>query len=538
MTEDSYRVKPGEALPPGRIIGPMRWLIGFLLCALAAQVAPEHPPAQRPKPEGVSLRRISGPTPFSSSCTTAPFSGTVNLNAEVETWLAVNPQNARNLIAVWQQDRWSNGGANGLLTAVSLDAGLTWTTVQVPFSQCSGGDYERATDPWVSFSPDGSAYQISYSFNQSNASQAMLVSRSVDQGFTWSAPVTLLRDTATGIEDDKESVTADPADARFAYAIWDRLTGLNSNNAANFRGPVWFARTTNGGSTWEPARSIYDPGPNTQTIGNHIVVLPDGTLVDEFSLIRNASAPLLRDNQIYTAVLRSQDRGVTWSDAILIAQAQPVGVSDTKTSVPVRTAAVLPALAVDSGRGTLYAAWEDAQFSNGVREGVAFASSADGGLTWSTPVQINQAPNVQAFNPAIAVRADGAIAVTYFDFRTDTTDPATLLTSFWRITSLDMGKTWSEVPLMPAFNLLTAPVATGAGYFIGDYTALATHGDAFYALFAAVNSGDTANPTDVFITSEPAAGTSTRGNGHVEVNRVLIRRREGSTPHPQSKRRK
>lgn len=521
------------------IMGAMRWVTGFVLCWLGmAQIAPERPPSARPRAGRVPLRRISAATPFSSVCSTAPFSGTVSLNAEVEPWLAINPLNPRNLIGVWQQDRWSNGGASGLVTAASLDAGLSWSLTSVPFSQCSGGDYERATDPWVSFSPNGTAYQIGYSFNQSNATQAMLVSRSVDGGFTWSHPATLLRDTAPGIADDKESITADPNDARFAYAVWDRLTGLNSANPANSRGPVWFARTTDGGASWEAARNIYDPGANAQTIGNRIVVLPDGTLVNGFELIRSASAPLLRNNRIYPAVIRSRDQGATWSDAILIAEAQPVGVSDVKTKMPVRTAAVVPALSVDPARGMLYAVWEDAHFSNLDREGIAFATSSDGGLTWSAPIQVNQAANVQAFNPAIAVRVDGTIAVTYFDFRADTADSATLLTTLWRITSADQGKTWSEVALIPAFNLLDAPVAAGAGYFIGDYTGLATTGDAFYALFATANSGDAANPTDIFITSEPSAGTDTRSNGHVEVNRLLIRRREDGAERPIPKRRK
>jgi len=516
----------------------MRWLAGLLIAGLtAAQIAPEREPVRRPSLGQIPLRRLSGTTPFSSNCNSAAMSGTVYLNAEVEPWLAVNPLNARNLIAVWQQDRWSNGGANALLTAVSLDAGLSWTIVSVPFSQCSGGIYERATDPWVSFAPDGSAYQIGYSFNQSNAGQAMLVSRSVDGGFSWSPPVTLLHDTAPGIEDDKESITADPFDAHYAYAVWDRLTGLSSPNSANYRGPAWSARTTDGGASWEAAKIIFDPGSDAQTIGNHIVVLPDGTLVNGFELVRNASTPLLKDNGIYPAVIRSTDRGATWSNAILIAQAQPMGVSDVKTGVPVRTASVLPAFAVDPGSGMLYAVWEDAQFSNLAREGIAFASSSDGGLTWSTPLQVNQAANVQAFNPAIAVRADGTIAVTYFDFRTDSDDSATLLTSLWRITSRDRGKTWTEVALIKPFDLLTAPVAAGGGYFLGDYTGLAAGGDVFYSLFAAANSGDTANPTDIYITSEPAAGINTRTNGHVEVNRLRIRRRGDGPPHPSSKRR-
>ena len=36
------------------------------------------------------------------------------LNSEVEPWLDVNPTNVANLVGVWQQDRWSNGGARGL----------------------------------------------------------------------------------------------------------------------------------------------------------------------------------------------------------------------------------------------------------------------------------------------------------------------------------------------------------------------------------------------------------------------------------------
>ena len=155
--------------------------------------------------------------------TASPATGTLFENAEVEPMVAVNPTQPVNLIGVWQQDRWSNGGARGLLTGYSFDGGRTWARTAATFSRCAGGnaanggDYERASDPWVTFAPDGTAYQISLSFSgqdsQPGSSSAILVSRSTDGGRTWSVPVTLIRDGSAAFN-DKESITADPTDAR------------------------------------------------------------------------------------------------------------------------------------------------------------------------------------------------------------------------------------------------------------------------------------------------------------------------------------
>lgn len=83
---------------------------------------------------------ISGPSPFADCNVTAMGGGGINyLDSEVEPWVAVNPANARNVIAVWQQDRWSNGGARGLVTAASHDGGVTWTRTFAHFSTCSDG---------------------------------------------------------------------------------------------------------------------------------------------------------------------------------------------------------------------------------------------------------------------------------------------------------------------------------------------------------------------------------------------------------------
>ncbi|WP_207880166.1 sialidase family protein, partial [Pseudomonas sp. 32_A] len=127
---------------------------------------------------------VSGPSPFAGCTIGGP--GVNYVNAEVEPWVAVNPANPSNVIGAWQQDRWSNGGAHGLVAGYSFDGGLTWKQTNLPFSACAGGlAYERASDPWVSIGPDGTAYSVSISFNQSNNSNAVAASVSTDGGQTW-----------------------------------------------------------------------------------------------------------------------------------------------------------------------------------------------------------------------------------------------------------------------------------------------------------------------------------------------------------------
>src|SRR5215210_7448878 len=150
------------------------------------------------------LTLVTGPSPFAAGCEGAPQTGTVFRNAEVEPWVDVNLADDDNLVGNWQQDRWSNGGASGNLSGFSLNGGTTWSipaisaatdTGQAKFSRCTGGnatnggDFERATDPWVSFSPNGVAHQVALSINDSNVANAVLTSRSFDKGANWEDPV-------------------------------------------------------------------------------------------------------------------------------------------------------------------------------------------------------------------------------------------------------------------------------------------------------------------------------------------------------------
>ena len=124
--------------------------------------------------------------------------GSLNFpDAEVEPYVAVDPTNPKHLIGSVQQDRWNDGGANGLTNVVSTDGGATWTSRRQPAavhdlrgrSPGSPGFFDRATDPWVSFSADGKiAYSISDSFNANGpafgGASSIIISRSTDGGMT------------------------------------------------------------------------------------------------------------------------------------------------------------------------------------------------------------------------------------------------------------------------------------------------------------------------------------------------------------------
>src|SRR5436309_2312291 len=195
---------------------------------------------------------VSGPSPYADCAIGGP--GTNYVNSEVEPWVAVNPANPSNVIGVWQQDRWSDGGARGLAAGISFDGGATWTRTTLPFSLCAGGlPYERASDPWVSIGPDGTAYAVSISFNHSNNSNAVVAATSTNGGKTWRNVRIIIADNAPNFQffNDKESVTADPTTAGSAYAVWDRLVTPNGNLRASlhtsaFTGPGMFSKTTDG----------------------------------------------------------------------------------------------------------------------------------------------------------------------------------------------------------------------------------------------------------------------------------------------------
>jgi hypothetical protein len=344
--------------------------------------------------------------------------------------------------------------------------------------------------------------------------------KSTDGGLTWSNPSTLIRDANPQRFNDKNSITADPNDSSFVYAVWNRDVEIGRV----FRGPTLFTRTTNGGASWEEARVIFNPGVFAKTLGNQIAVRPQGELINIFTLIRYVPGPAGPIRNV--TVVRSEDKGQTWSGPIRVEKMGNPGVVDPDDGDPVATGGEVPDIAVDPNSGQLYAVWQDKRFDDGRHDdsddgrhddsddgrhnSVALSTSTDGGLSWSSAVKVNNTPtnipsgNQQAFNRAVDVAEDGTVSVTYYDFRNNTTNPNTLPTGYWAVRchpssrgdcsgARDYG---NEIKLTNGpFDLERAPVWAGRGYFLGDYEGLANAGAKFTPLFSRTERAD---PASVF----------------------------------------
>jgi hypothetical protein len=450
-------------------------------------------------------------------------------DAEVEPYVAADPANPQHLVATFQQDRWNDGGDNGNITVVSDSGGKSWTlaTTQPAFTVCEGATagsasfFNRASDPWVSYSPDGkTVYQASLAFNADGPAfggvSSVQVSTSTDGGVTWNAPVAVRVDPSFTVLNDKESVTADPLHASNAYVVWDRLISpsVNANPSAfvhtpAFRGPAWFSMTTDSGKTWSPARMIYDPGQKNQTIDNQIVVEPagpaKGTLIDGFTQLLTKGGKGNPSTVANVAVLRSTDGGATWSAPVIVSQLTDAPVSIA--GVGVRTGDIIPAFTADPATGNLYAVWQDGRFSPDGQAKIAFSMSTDGGLHWSTAVRIDQSPgDVPAFTPQVHVNADGTIGVTYYDLQ-NASAPNPGLTDAYLVTcpaaTSDCGNaaSWATggqtlLSTTGSFDMTTAPNA--AGYFVGDYEGLTSTFSTFDPFFVMAQPKATKGLTDPF----------------------------------------
>jgi len=289
----------------------------------------------------------------------------ISYRGAVEPSIAVNPKDRRKIVVVWQLARINNSGALDIGIAHSEDHGKTWRNSIVPFQFCIGGIIQRSSDPWLSYSPCGKFVFLSVLvFNvipwpnlQENIQYGVVVTKSCDNGKTWSDPVYVITtpDTITsppGLPfDDKNTITCDPYDCCNIYQTWNRTPAFLPISFQH--SDAWFTRSNDGGKTWFPAVLIYNPTrdlfksglsnnieANNSIFNNQVIVLPPrdkcnpkdprrtgellnfmvrtyaipsvtDSLVDQAAFQDDSFPFQLRNHDI--AVIRSDDQGVGWT---------------------------------------------------------------------------------------------------------------------------------------------------------------------------------------------------------------------------------
>lgn len=402
---------------------------------------------------------------------------TIYHGSSVEPTIAVNPMNKKRMVAVWQQDRISNGGALLAKAAYSKDGGKHWHRSYIPFQICEGGISQRSGDEWLSYSADGRKVYLCAALL--NATQepntenqwGVVVTISEDDGATWSEPRYLFSSmnylnepTKQFANSDKTSITADPNDYHNAIVVW-----ANFNPASSFHGVAQSSYTINGGKSWSAVQLLYDPFPDlvqeglsngiqndNQASNNVVVILPkkskkkpnlNGDWLD--FAVRVYARPGATDAQ-YTSdsfpflysltdivAIRSNDRGKTWNPHAEVVVPSFVNnllytggyIYDSQGNITgglgtlVRNDQTVPSYNVNPRNGFLYVAYQTSEFRLDQLQQIGLVTSRDGGHTWSKPVQINltspNSSNPQAFAPFVAITRRGRVGVLYFDFRYD-----------------------------------------------------------------------------------------------------------------------
>jgi BNR repeat-like domain/RTX calcium-binding nonapeptide repeat (4 copies) len=381
-------------------------------------------------------------------------------NADSQHETAVEPDSAsfgNTIVAVYQLGRREGGAAANIGTAVSRNAGRTWTRSALPGTTVNAtppGPEVGASDPVVAYDAAHNVW-LAGTLTIEKSFSHIEVARSAD-GEHWSALV----QAAGGPILDKEWLACDNgASSPFRGRCYLEYSDDQANTTVS-------QYSTDGGATWStPVRA------GSILVGTQPVIQPNGTLV--------VVAGDYRDEQALSgtmAALRSTDGGATFT-RFTVADLQ------AGDNTPMR-AVSLPSVAADS-TGTLYAVWSDCRFRTACAANDLVLSTSTDGMTWTAPTRITSANS--AFIPGLAAdpQRPGALAIVYAHYygSCGSQGPCTLGISFAQ--SRNGGKTWTPPQRLDAqpFSTTWLPRAEG-GRMVGDYFSTSYAGSRVVPVFA------------------------------------------------------
>ncbi len=260
---------------------------------------------------------------------------------------------------------------------------------------------------------------------------------------------------------DKEWMEIDLNSSSASPCSGNIFVAYTSFHGAAGNSPIMFSRSTDGGATFSQPKTISTGGPSGTPYnqGADIAVASDGTIYVAYGAFQGGGNGF---NGI--AIVRSTNCGRTWSQPVFVGT-----INDPQApNVAFRTPAFAFVAVDDSNPDLVYVAYQ----SLAGDYDIYVQRSTDGGVTWGTPVQVNEDPNDkhQIF-PTIEV-SNGALHAAWYDFRNSATSANEALDVYYTCTNCD-GNTY---PTFSHDERVTDVSHNGNCLLFGGGTA-AFHGD-------------------------------------------------------------
>jgi hypothetical protein len=348
--------------PPDESEEPVRYAAVCLLAAATSVVAAGPAPTAGAPRGGVAARGWNEPVLVSRT------------HASVETSLAINPRDERELLAC------SPSGVPAVYDRQShffrsTDGGRAWSYVHVEQAFTDTRRYAfEGGDCDVAYDAGGTAWVAdTWAGNLS-------VGHSAD-GEHWTGTALA---TSAPVVDRPWLVGGPPGTLYLSYQDAQCCTPS----------VVWFTKTTDYGATFSPAVPVTTASPDGAFTWQGNVVVANGGR-DLYLVYSRRDAPLGGVDVPYTISLAdSHDGGATWRSRDI-------------ATLPGRTASLYPSLARDAG-GWLHVVWAATREDD---EPVFYTLSKDGGGTWSRPRALNAGRTGTA--PWVAAGAKGRARVVW-----------------------------------------------------------------------------------------------------------------------------
>ena len=303
----------------------------------------------------------------------------------------------------------ASGGSDEFVSELNPTTGaLIAGPVQVSTSGPAGGENDKpwiAVDRWVGSPFQDRLYLVWTEFPVA-AAERVLFAFSSNHGVTWSAPVQLSVG-GEGFVWPPHIAVAPNGDVYISYHSQTAFNGIGEfgGNPTGTSGKVFVLRSTNGGVSFPQKTLAFTAGqaditynvqsspgtiPNTDFWlqgSGQAWVLPDPLTPGNVYVVANDDPDNMHGSgdDADVVIARSTNNGLTWS--------APTRVDHG----PGTTFQVMPTAAIDDSTGCIVVMWYDNRLGGFNGNGnslldVFYTVSADGGLTFSADIQLNDVP--------------------------------------------------------------------------------------------------------------------------------------------------